>query len=756
MFLFVLALLLLAPSESQAGCVFDGFVGYDSSVTTLESFMDHTYQLYHLPALGFHAVGPPTEEVHSCPISYSGPGWVTFTLPSGICNGFCTAVPDIWAEENPSTASRTGTISYGGGYSVILTQGGNPTGVPPPSANPPVSPVGPSGSVTLPCAPPQLLPLYGLKAGDSVDIVVVLRSATPNANGSNQRLFNIRQDVDSTTVGQFNLPFYEGHTPLHFDVLGNGNALFYAGFIGTCTDQTATLEFAVNRTRVHPQHLKNAAAQMAHDAAEWGESISAVLDAAEVGMLTPACATLILLPRLELLCVAITRLGWIAQGFSFLMDHIAGDPPDSNYTDVAVPSVPVLPPLVGSPLPPPLADAYSALSWNMQTATGYSRAIGVSLDRAAGAEAAGNTRWNAVQRQAAAIYTRQLGAITAGQPALLNAFSTELMSAGVPNLGVNYYDFLEFENDVLRVGLPASAPQTLAPLGLALDEVSGVRRVVIVQRIQSVSFPQSLTSGQFLQSIQQNSAINAAALVPIPGSVIGTIDLGNAGLAPGAATAKAASPGSAELVLFGTTLFDVDSIDPGSIRIGLAGAIPVPGSMQILDLDGDGVQDLRFAAEILTLGVSCGKPEVRIAGVTYDGVPIGAVLEANLTGCGGYYSVTPCRAVDTREPAGPVGGPPILAGVPRSFVIVGLCGVPVTASSIAVNATVTEGSSGGHLTFFPGEMSVPLTSTLNYSAGQTRANNAIIPLGASGDISVVTGQPTGAVHLIIDITGYFQ
>jgi len=45
---------------------------------------------------------------------------------------------------------------------------------------------------------------------------------------------------------------------------------------------------------------------------------------------------------------------------------------------------------------------------------------------------------------------------------------------------------------------------------------------------------------------------------------------------------------------------------------------------------------------------------------------------------------------------------------------------------------------------------------MNWRPGQTRANNAVISLGASGDITVHVDQASGTVHFIIDVNGYFQ
>jgi hypothetical protein len=122
-----------------------------------------------------------------------------------------------------------------------------------------------------------------------------------------------------------------------------------------------------------------------------------------------------------------------------------------------------------------------------------------------------------------------------------------------------------------------------------------------------------------------------------------------------------------------------------------------------------------------------------------------------------FYTLTPCRILDTRDPAGPFGGPALSAGVVRTFTIPGQCSVPASAKSISVNATITQPTAQGHVVLFPGGAAVPTSSTINFRAGQTRANNAIVPLGTSGTLSAVSGQPAGnTVHFILDVNGYFQ
>jgi hypothetical protein len=69
---------------------------------------------------------------------------------------------------------------------------------------------------------------------------------------------------------------------------------------------------------------------------------------------------------------------------------------------------------------------------------------------------------------------------------------------------------------------------------------------------------------------------------------------------------------------------------------------------------------------------------------------------------------------------------------------------------------VTGATAPGYLTVFPQGSPIPLASTINFRAGQTRANNAIVPLGSGGAIGIFYGQASGnAVHVIVDLNGFF-
>jgi hypothetical protein len=121
-----------------------------------------------------------------------------------------------------------------------------------------------------------------------------------------------------------------------------------------------------------------------------------------------------------------------------------------------------------------------------------------------------------------------------------------------------------------------------------------------------------------------------------------------------------------------------------------------------------------------------------------------------------FFTLPPCRVVDTRLASGAYGGPALSSGAQRSFTMWGQCGIPSTAKSISANVTVTGGTGSGSLTVGPGCIP-PLVTTIDWSTNQTRANNAVLSLGASG---AVTAQPlvsgSGSVQLILDVNGYFQ
>jgi hypothetical protein len=119
-----------------------------------------------------------------------------------------------------------------------------------------------------------------------------------------------------------------------------------------------------------------------------------------------------------------------------------------------------------------------------------------------------------------------------------------------------------------------------------------------------------------------------------------------------------------------------------------------------------------------------------------------------------FFSLTPCRVLDTRGANGSLGGPNLTGGDERDFpVLSSNCNIPSNAKAYSMNFTVQPVSGPlVYLTVWPTGQSQPLVSTLNNPTATTVANAAIVPAGNGGGISVYASQDT---KLIADIDGYF-
>jgi hypothetical protein len=117
-----------------------------------------------------------------------------------------------------------------------------------------------------------------------------------------------------------------------------------------------------------------------------------------------------------------------------------------------------------------------------------------------------------------------------------------------------------------------------------------------------------------------------------------------------------------------------------------------------------------------------------------------------------YFTVTPCRILDTRSTGGALPG-----SQSRNVPATGTCSIPASASAVAFIITAVSPTAAGNLRLFPAGVTPPVVSTINFNAGTTRANNGVVKLGTSGQITVRNDMPTGqSTHFLIDVAGYFQ
>ncbi|MGE4086392.1 MAG: hypothetical protein AB7H93_25690 [Vicinamibacterales bacterium] len=110
-----------------------------------------------------------------------------------------------------------------------------------------------------------------------------------------------------------------------------------------------------------------------------------------------------------------------------------------------------------------------------------------------------------------------------------------------------------------------------------------------------------------------------------------------------------------------------------------------------------------------------------------------------------YVPVAPVRVLDTRT------GGARLTGGGQYTVSLAAAGVPAGATAAAVNLTVTEPAAAGYLTLGPAGAPLPLTSNLNFSAGETTANHAIVAT-TGAEVAVLASVDA---HVVLDVAGYW-
>lgn len=114
----------------------------------------------------------------------------------------------------------------------------------------------------------------------------------------------------------------------------------------------------------------------------------------------------------------------------------------------------------------------------------------------------------------------------------------------------------------------------------------------------------------------------------------------------------------------------------------------------------------------------------------------------------GFRAMPPLRAIDTRTTGAPL-GPDETLRLPIAGTV-----VPASARAVTVNLTATGGTAPTFVTAYPGDDAMPLASSLNVAAGETRPNLVTVKLGADGTIALT--NHAGSVHLIVDVVGYYD
>lgn len=117
----------------------------------------------------------------------------------------------------------------------------------------------------------------------------------------------------------------------------------------------------------------------------------------------------------------------------------------------------------------------------------------------------------------------------------------------------------------------------------------------------------------------------------------------------------------------------------------------------------------------------------------------------------------PTRLLDTRDGTGTgtPGGRSVAANGTTRVKIAGSGSIPAGVTAVALNITVTNAATAGHVIAYASGTKRPETSNVNFVKGQTVPNLAIVPVGQDGYVEL-TNRSLGSVDLIADVTGYFS
>lgn len=148
-----------------------------------------------------------------------------------------------------------------------------------------------------------------------------------------------------------------------------------------------------------------------------------------------------------------------------------------------------------------------------------------------------------------------------------------------------------------------------------------------------------------------------------------------------------------------------------------------------------------------------------------DGIHGRELWRADLENTGRmFYTVAPCRVVDTRFNEG---GSTLLEDLSRDFQVAGRCGVPSDATGVVLNLTGTQSTIDGYFEAGPAERWATGTRTTAFRTGQTRASCLTLGLdpASGGRISLKLNPrdevppvypPAGKADVILDVSGYFR
>jgi hypothetical protein len=222
------------------------------------------------------------------------------------------------------------------------------------------------------------------------------------------------------------------------------------------------------------------------------------------------------------------RLEMIALDYTYALNLLvlANDPPDPNFTQLALPQVQA-PPIIAigdGPLSPNSVNLMNQSLATKSLLKAYIKALTTSVNRYSTAINAGDLASAELQRNAILAYEDALTPLLQNDANVTLQLVTSFQLAGLPDVQLGASDVAVLQNAVATNGLPSQMIQILQQLGLTPNDVVGIQNSFINTP------PASLAGGVFsaLQAdaaTSQTAAVTFAQLSPAipPGTPVITV-----------------------------------------------------------------------------------------------------------------------------------------------------------------------------------------------------------------------------------------
>lgn len=214
---------------------------------------------------------------------------------------------------------------------------------------------------------------------------------------------------------------------------------------------------------------------------------------------------------------ALTVVGGAMDLASFMDSKLAEDPPDPNFTEIAVPITPTThlqPFTTAEDLTQAEGDAFNALLDNLQQGIGLARVMLTCFDRAVGATDANEPYWVQQQLQAARQYAGQYADLLDVRPQLMENLKLALEADPDLPLEISYDDLSEYYSNLVMNGFSADQDQLLTEMGVNDHDKLGIYHAAMLADYEG-------------ENLGQDPAVQYPAVLSDPGLVQATEAMAN-------------------------------------------------------------------------------------------------------------------------------------------------------------------------------------------------------------------------------------